>query len=525
MAATRARRAEPIDRAAFGARSALRGGALSGIVLALAVACGTVPGQGDGDAGLDHDAGIDGPRGGSLGELVREGTAVRSVEARPAFAPIALRGPVRLEARRDGAGGQQRRVVHEVGWQVTEADHEVFHDVIAHPSGAITLALEHTDRDRGGFALRRYTAAGIALGEDELEVGATLPEVDRAGLPTPPWRMRAAWIGALEGGWISMAARGEGLVVLFQSLVNDDTVAVLSGLSWLARDGDGAFVEVRTRVVDGPSIVAAAGWNYDELRWIDALVRPLLAADDSDGAVVVGRAFTSGRCRANLSRFGELDALTCFERACGNSESRQIPFFFTVFDAEGERLGSHIYAPEGGFYFGTFGMAAQDGEIALCGAVAPENAEGGLDLYPSSPGAPAIMVPFDAVIARLDRAGAVRMERRVDRGRADTLLAVRYVSEAGDLVAVGATDWDRHDGGMSVSRGSDPLLVHLAPEGALTHRAFDEDAPARHALFYDLARDAERLRAAGVIDAPMTHSGDGNNHAATTVGALAIELR
>jgi hypothetical protein len=402
----------------------------------------------------------------------------------------------------------------------------VFHDVVVHPSGEVTLALEHTDRAADGYALRRLRADGALIDESTLTVGELLPEVDRVGLPNPPWRMRAPALGALEGGWILLAADGEDLVVVFQSLINSATSnGLVSGVSWLARTetGTSGFSETRTRLVDGEHFVMPPVWNYDEFRWIDALVRPQLAVDPHDGTVIVGRAFTSGRCRANMRMFGEFALVDCFERATGNTESRTIPYLYTSFAADGTRLGSHGFIPERGYYYGVFAIAASHGALALVGAVAEENAGGELDLYAATPGAPAIMVPFDALIAVLDRdSGAVREDHRIDRGRAESLLAVRYVGD--ELLAVGATDWDRHNGGMSVSRGSDPLVVHVSADGAVSHRAFDAESPDRHALFYDAHFDGTALRLVGVIDAPMTHSGDGDRTEEMTFGALEVLL-
>lgn len=470
------------------------------------------------DGGVPSDA----PRARGLDDLVREGTSTRSAAPRPAFVTLAIRGPVTLEVQQRPDGTLVRRVRHDAGWQQMEGAAEVFHDVVVHPSGEVTLAVEHADRSERGYALRRLDARGQVLDEAPLTAD-TLSEAEREGLPPLP--MRAFELTALQGGWISLAARGEDLIVLFQSRAVLASNEVVLGVSWLARRAD-RYVETRTRLVDGRHTIQAAGWNYDEFRWIDTLLRPLLAVDPTDGAVVVGRAFTQGRCRQLVARFSEFTTADCYARASGNSESRVLPFVFTTFDADGARLGSHAYLPEGGFYYGIAAMAASHGEVALAGAVAMENDEGALSLYPATPDAQAIMVPFDALLSVLDRErGAVLRERHIDRGRGDALLAVHYVGR--ELLAVGATDWDRHDFGMSVSRGSDPLLVHLTAEGVVTDRAFEEgDAgwPIRHALFYDVAIEGAELRVVGALDAPMTHSGDGGNTAATTFGALQIQL-
>ena len=49
-------------------------------------------------------------------------------------------------------------------------------------------------------------------------------------------------------------------------------------------------------------------------------------------------------------------------------------------------------------------------------------------------------------------------------GRGDVLAALRWLPD--DIVAVGSSGWDRWQGGNSISRGADPLIVWLSPDGA-----------------------------------------------------------
>ena len=44
------------------------------------------------------------------------------------------------------------------------------------------------------------------------------------------------------------------------------------------------------------------------------------------------------------------------------------------------------------------------------------------------------------------------------------LAALRWLPD--DIVAVGSSGWDRWQGGNSISRGADPLIVWLSPDGA-----------------------------------------------------------
>ncbi|MBO6938979.1 MAG: hypothetical protein JJ863_28685 [Deltaproteobacteria bacterium] len=497
------------------------------------VACGDGSGARP-DAGIVDAAPTDqgsgdmadtGPRG--LRDWVADGEPVLDVTTRPDWATLIVRADpdgraaVVLESRRDDAFGHRRRIrAIPGGWTVEEADGEVFHDVVVHPSGAVSLAIE-APVDRGGYLLSRWDATGTPLAREQL-AAEQLPASDwDVGLPTPPWRHRARPLGALEQGWVRLAADGEGLVVVHQSLIDGDRTDLVSGVTRLTW-AEGGWSEVWTRLVDGAHHIEPPLWNYDDFRFIDVLVRPILALDPMDGTVVVGRTWTRNRCRAALRVFAEFDARRCFEEATADIESRVLPFFFTVYSSAGERLGSHVFVPQDGYYYGVHDMVARSGAIALAGVVAETDADGPR-LYPSRPGASPDMVAFDGLLAIVERDGEVRVEHHVDRGRGDLFLAVRWFDEG--IVAAGATDWDRWPGGMSVSRGADPWLAHLDPDGDLVTRAIARPWTSRHALAYDLALLADRLVVVGADDAPMTHSGDGGRLAAMTFGNLTLTLR
>lgn len=451
-----------------------------------------------------------------------------TVVARPAFATLLVRahpqGELTLDVTRDAAFAHRRRIRLGGRWTREEADGEVFHDVVVHPSGELTVAVEDTRRAQRGYLLLRLDADGGVTDLAPLPAAA-LPASDlEAGLPDPPWRGRAPALGALSQGWVRLVAIGEDLVVAQQSRVDadgDDLVTSVSALRWTG----GAWAPRWTRLVDGRHRVEAPLWNYDDFRFIDVLTRPLLAVDPGDGAVVVGRTWTRSRCDAAGRLFGEFTRQRCFEEAGSDLESRVLPFFFTVFSAEGERRGSRVFVPAGGYYYGVHDLDARGGEVVVVGAVAETDDESGPRLYPSRPGGAPDMVAFDGFIAVLDReSGAPRVDRRLDRGRGDLFTAVRW-TEAG-VLAAGATDWDRWPGGMSVSRGADPWVALLDPaSGEVVERAFERDWPSRHALAYAVEPFADRLVVAGADDAPMTHSGDGGRLDAMTFGGLRLTLR
>ena len=136
---------------------------------------------------------------------------------------------------------------------------------------------------------------GQRFGGCDLGAGHRRPAEDHdPALAEQPFLLRARPLAALSQGWLRLAAQGEGLVLLFQSLAipasGQPSNDLATGLTWL-RESDGHLVQERTRLVDGQFRAAPPLWNYDEFRWIDALMRPLLAVDEL-GNVFVGRAYT-----------------------------------------------------------------------------------------------------------------------------------------------------------------------------------------------------------------------------------------
>jgi hypothetical protein len=79
---------------------------------------------------------------------------------------------------------------------------------------------------------------------------------------------------------------------------------------------------------------------------------------------------------------------------------------------------------------------------------------------------------------------------------------------------------------MSISRGASPLVVWLAGDGgAARQRVVPLGDGTRHFDLHDLlVGDDGSIGGWGFSDAPMTHSGDGNNSAGRTFGPLVVRL-
>jgi len=469
----------------------------------------------------DVPATPDAPGADTLRRRIAEGTAIQNPVARPGPGILAVRTAgervafLEVTRRPDGS---HTRTLRSLSFVRSEAMHEVFHDVVVHPSGALTLALERTDRPRDGYVLLRLDVNGQVVGEQALPVGATLPASDRGTLPDPPWALRAGPDHALRPGWIRLVARGEDLALTFLSRVDANSDALVSAVASLRWDGT-RYAEVFTRVVDGRHTAMAPAWQYDEFRFADALLRPLLAVDPQDGALLVGRTWTMSRCRAVRDTFGGLSATECATRTCGNVESRQHPFAYTVFGTDGTRGPTRSFIPRSPYYYTVFDFAARDGQVALAGLTSVQDEAKGVAFYDGD------RVPFEGLVAVVARdSGEVRWEQHVGGTRADLFAALRW--EPGGLIAVGVTDWDRWDGGMSISRGGHPWMAFFAAgDGAFVTRSFPRAGVDRHGYFLDVGVTAAgSVVVGGLDDAPLTHSGDGGNTAAMTFGGTMTHL-
>ncbi len=477
-----------------------------------------------------------------LDQTFDQGTLSHRVAPRAGWAGLKVRlsggQTYVLETTRDGEFQASRRLVayastHIVNWTLAEGPGEHFSDFTEHPSGEVTLGVERTAAERRGYDLVRLSSSGQVLVRQPLPETATLPAGDvGADLPARPFRMKSRMAHALTDGWLRTEARGEDVVVAFLSLVDEpppqpgvppaDLVSGVMALEW----GRAGYVEQWTRLVDGRHHVEPPAWAYDEFRWREAPFRPLLAVD-GDGAVVVGRAWSTFRCLASSEIFQTPTRIDCLTRedVASPMDTEYQPFAFTSFSPTGEREGTHSFVPATVAEFVVFDMAVKDGEVALAGTAVRRNADDGIDYYPPFPGSNERMAPYDGYVGVLARStGALRFEKYVGGERADHFSSVRWTDQG--LLAAGAMGWDRWSGGMSITRGSGPLLALVSSDGEQVRmKTLPLDGGDRH--FHLLGVDAEAggVKAVGLAEAPMTHSGDGGQRGNMTFGGLTVNLR
>lgn len=476
-------------------------------------------------------------------QLVADGVAHTRYTERPEFGTLMLRVAgdrlYLLQSARAEDGEHRRRFVVETlgesvedltpAWRYPADDttetNEFLDDFTVHPSGDVTLTLEHRGEVRDTFELLRFSRDGELLYRERLPAGARVPDTDLGDLPRPPFRMKSTWNDdALAEGWVRVAAQGEDVVVYFQTQINrpndEFTFEHVSAVSWIAWDGD-TYTETHTRLVDGSHGVGPAAWTYDEFRWRQSAVRPYLAVDAETGHVVAGRTWSNPRCMAALEIFGEGSQQDCIFESVSPVDNERLPFAWTSFAPDGTREATHVWMPESTSEFVVFDMAVNDGVLALAGSHVREEADGSVVYYDGN------RVPYDGYVALFDRAtGELTFERDIDAsGRGDVLHGLRFVS--GGVLAVGAADWDRWNGGMSISRGSDPWLVFVSLDGEVAQRRIEVDAPARHTHL--LSADVRSGRpvsivGGGLFDAPMTHAGDGGQVAQMVFGDSLVSL-
>jgi len=132
-------------------------------------------------------------------------------------------------------------------------------------------------------------------------------------------------------------------------------------------------------------------------------------------------------------------------------------------------------------------------------------------------------VDYDGLIAIYEGDGRPVLQHDFNLGRGDVLAALRWLPD--ELVAVGSAGFDRWQGGQSISHGADPLIVWMSTDGTqAAARVLPLSDGLRHFNLFDLAIANGTITAHGFSDAPMTHSGDGNNTAARTFGPLRVRL-
>src|SRR2546428_11480459 len=286
-----------------------------------------------------------------------------------------------------------------------------------------------------------------------------LPPAERSDRPDPPFLFRSRPAHALAAGWLRVEARGEDLVSAWLSRIQAPgggySNALALGVGAWSWTGE-TFAEGGGRGVEGRHGTEPAAWTYDEFRWREAAVQPLLAVAE-DGPAIVGRSWNVSRCLAVSRTFGEFTEVQCRGGFPGGAESESLPIAFTSFTADGVREGTHSYVPDRAAEFVAFDLAVRGDALALVGAAVFPDPTGNVVRYPPEPGADPVMVPYDGCAAVLDRrSGALRCQKAVDAfGRGDYLAAVRWAAD-GTLLAAGAAGWDRWYGGMTISRGGDP---------------------------------------------------------------------
>jgi hypothetical protein len=429
-----------------------------------------------------------------------------------------------LTVTRDELGQVSKRLVATAGteevWVLEEALDERFDDFAVHPSGEVSLGLERRSAPHDTYELLRLGADGRLLHRQVLARPSTIPASDLPGL----FLMKGVPDGAVVTGWLpwlKLEASGEDLVVGLVSYVDGGGPALMSGvmsLSWT-----GSFTERWARVVDGLDSLISISWEYDDFLWLDAATR-LLVSVAADGSVVVGRTLGQARCNSVAQTFHELTLQQCRALRSVNSPHRYQPFAFTFFSAEGARLRTGVLAPAELEEFVIFDMEVRSDQVAVAGTAVRLGKDGVPDSYFEPPGATSStpLTPYDGYLAVVHPDGTVHDERYVDLGRGDFFSALSWTDEG--LVAVGASDWNRWYGGMSLSRGSQPLLVLAPLDGSpVLQRTLAVEPRDRHAHLLDLAVRGNEVIAVGPADAPMTHSGDAAI-APMAMGSLRVSL-
>ncbi|MEI9952710.1 MAG: hypothetical protein WDO74_27945 [Pseudomonadota bacterium] len=522
-------------------------GGTGGAGTPLAGSAGTAGAAGDpqagGTAGTSADAGEGGQAGDggrtAPGDLLRTGRAAVSQQPRPEFAGLLVANDGErsyvVESRRDVEPGvfglpwrtRFRLAAYDAGveaWAYAADPDDVIGDLVIHPSGEITLSVQHQAAERLAYELVRLSPSGAVVASAQLSESPNIPQSDYAATdPRPLFRMKADVGDATTAGWVRLLADGEGLVVAFLSFIDLQPSRKLAlGLATFDWQS-GAYVERWARVVEGTHSAEPSGWAYDEFRWLEQAIRPFLARDDSSGELLVGRAWNSTRCQANQRTFAEFTAQDCLFGAVPPGDNERLPLAVTRFDASGARLGTRILRPdEDAAEQLAFALAARGGQLAVVGSVVRTLPDGSKRTYPDANG----YVDYDGYIAVYDADGALLRSHDFNLGRGDVLAGMRWTADG--ILAVGAAGWDRWQGGMSITRGSDPLFVWLSADGSdSAERVVSVSDHTRHFNLHDLVLKRDAIVAVGFADAPMTHSADaaqGDNTPARTFGPLRIQL-
>jgi hypothetical protein len=508
---------------------------------------GGVAGGSGGAAGSSGDASAggapnDGGDAGSstLDDTVARGPAAVTTTPRSSFGALAIANDgeriYAVESRRDVEPGpfglpwrSRFRVAAYDGaveaWAHAAEPDDVVSDVAVHPSGDITIAILRHPVDRMAFDMVRLNRNGSVVGTTTLADFQTVPASDFASTsPRPHFRMKSDFADATSAQWVRLLPDGEGLAIALLSYIDVPQTdplyrRMLMGVARLDRQSN-AYVERWARIVDGPHTVQPAAWAYDELRWLEQAYRPFLARDDSTGDLVVGRAWNTTRCAANVAVFAEFTTQECVIGSVNPVENELLPLAVTRFSSLGVRAGTHVLAPDDDAAEQlAFALTARAGQLAVAGAVVRKNPDDTKRTYPDPSG----YVDYDGYVSVYDGSGHLVRSHDFNAGRGDVLASMRWTD--GGIVAVGSAGWDRWQGGMSISRGSDPFVTWLAPDGTRSAmRTIPMSNGTRHFNLHDLVVIGDHIVTHGFSDAPMTHSGDGGNTVARTFGALQIRL-
>ena len=474
-------------------------------------------------------------------DVVNRGAATTAMAPRPAFGAVIIASDgariVAVESRRDvepGPYGLPWRLRFRVAaygatgreaWTFAAEPDDVISDIAVHPSGDVTVAVLHHPPERMAYDLVRLDRDGAPRATTTMSEPQTVPASDfGAADPRPMFRMKSEFADATVGGWVRLLPDGEGLHVAFLSFVDRPATDPLSvrtalgvaALGWQSN----AYAERWARVVEGPHRAQPVAWTYDELRQNEQAIRPFLARDESTGHVLVGRAWNNTRCQANVAVFAEFTAEQCVLGSVGTLENELLPLAVTRFDSWGTRIGTTIIAPdEDAGEQVPFALAARDGQLAVAGFVVRTLPDGSKRTYPDAAG----YVDYDASVAIYAGNGRPVLHHDFNLGRGDVLAAMRWLP--GGIVAVGSAGFDRWQGGNSISRGADPLVVWLSADGTrAAARVIPLSDGGRHFNLFDVVVVDRAIVAHGFSDAPLTHSGDGNNTAGRTFGPLRIRL-
>ena len=505
---------------------------------------GTGGGGTGGTAGTGGSAGSGGAAGdqrASLEDVVKDAPVIGFNAPRPSFGAVIVANDgdriYAVESRRDAEPGpfglpwrsRFRLAAYDndgaAAWTFDAAPDDVVSDVAVHASGQITIAVLHFPPERMAYDLVRLDRNGGVLATITLSEPQTLPAGDFGPSdPRPLFRMKSDFADATVGGWVRLLPDGDDLIVTFLSYLDvrptdpgsNRWALGLETLHWQA----GSYVERWARVVEGLHTAQPVAWTYDELRQDEQAIRPFLARDEVTGDIVVGRAWNNLRCKANVAVFAEFTMADCVLGSVNPVENELLPLAVTRFDSAGARKGTTILAPDADAGEQVaFALAARDGKLATAGFVVRQNADGTKRTYPD----PAGYVDYDGYIAIYDGDGKPVLHHDFNLGRGDVLAALRWLP--GDIVAVGSSGWDRWQGGNSISRGADPLIAWMSPDGArAATRVLPLSDGARHFNLHDVVVTSAAIVAQGFSDAPMTHSGDGGNDAARTFGPLRVRL-